>query len=282
VEDDPAGRGDLADALARHHDLEPVIAGDRRVDPLPREQRAQLAGLRRPHPRTPRSPRPRGEPRDRLVRDEPAAVDDHDVVCELLHLAEDMAGDEDRPAGGRERPQEIAEPTDPLRVETVRGLVEDEEPRSPEQRPRDAQPLPHPERVRADGARGHRSELDAVEHRVDPRVGNACRRREHPQMVPPGALRVKVRRLEHRADRANRIPRQAVGPSLDRGRARRRVDEPEQDPQRRRLPGAVRPEEPGDPPCRDVEAEPVDRGRLPVALAEVGDLDHGRDPRWRA
>ena len=55
-----------------------------------------------------------------------------------------------------------------------------------------------------------------------------------------------------------------------------RVDEPEHRPERRRLARAVGAEKPRDRARLDPEAEPVDRLRLPVALAEPVDLDHDK------
>ena len=55
------------------------------------------------------------------------------------------------PVGG-EAAQEVAEPADALGVEAVSGLVEDQQLGVSEQRGRQPEPLPHPERVAADTA----------------------------------------------------------------------------------------------------------------------------------
>src|SRR6266498_5069066 len=85
-----------------------------------------------------------------------------------------------------------------------------------------------------------------------------------------------VRGLEHGADASAWIVEVAIAPSVDRGSAGGRVDEAEQDPERRRLPRPVRSEEAGDPALPNAEAQAVDCRRLPKALAEVDDLDHAQ------
>ena len=69
-----------------------------------------------------------GEPRI-LILDEPAATDHDRLVRELRHLGEHMARDQHGVALGSEAPQEVAEPTDPLGVQAVRRLVEDQDAR---------------------------------------------------------------------------------------------------------------------------------------------------------
>ena len=77
---------------------------------------AQLAGVAR-------------ELRQRRLPDEPASVDDDRLVRELRHLGEHVARDQDCVALAREAPQQVAEPPDPLRVQAVRRLVEDQDAR---------------------------------------------------------------------------------------------------------------------------------------------------------
>ena len=48
--------------------------------------------------------------------------------------------------------QEVAQPADALRIEPVRGLVEDQQLGVAEQRSSKSEPLPHPERIAADTA----------------------------------------------------------------------------------------------------------------------------------
>jgi len=54
-----------------------------------------------------------------------------------------VAGDEHGPALGGQRLHQVPDPADPLRVQAVDRLVEDEDGRVAEQRGGDAQPLGH-------------------------------------------------------------------------------------------------------------------------------------------
>ena len=61
-------------------------------------------------------------------------------------------------------------------------------------------------------------------------------------MVAPGAAWMQHPAVQNRADRVNRIVELHEWPAMDRGRTGRGVHEPQQHPQRGRLPGAVRAE----------------------------------------
>ena len=148
VQDDAVRRCDLADPLGRQPDDERAVA--RRRDRRALAARAARAAARlRACERASRPPRRRAPRPIVPCSDEPAAVDDHDVVDGLRHLGEHVARDEDRASLGRERAEEVAQPADALRVEPVRRLVEDEHLGIAEQRGGEPEPLPHPERVAA-------------------------------------------------------------------------------------------------------------------------------------
>ena len=81
---------------------------------------------------------------ERALVDEAAARHDDHAVHRLLHLGEDVAGDQHgAPLVAGEVAQEPAQPHDPLGVEAVGGLVEDEDARIAEQRGGQRQPLAH-------------------------------------------------------------------------------------------------------------------------------------------
>ena len=65
----------------------------------------------------------------RSCSDQPAAVEDADPVAHLLHLGEQVRGEEDRRALPVEPQQQVADLADALRVQTVRRLVEDQQAR---------------------------------------------------------------------------------------------------------------------------------------------------------
>ena len=271
MQHDRVRRGDLAHPLDRRVRRDP-LAVDLRFDPVARERIPEASRIRRPHTRGP--DRLGAQLGDVLVRDEPAAVDDHDLVRHLLDLRQDVAGDENRLTVRGKRAEEVAQPANSLRVEPVRGLVEHQQLRIAEQRARDAQPLPHPERVAAHAPPRGIRDPDELEQLVGARPRQSRSGAQHAQMAASGPLRMVVRRFENRADTPDRIHELAVSLAVDGRAACGRPHETEQDAQRRRLPGAVGPEETGDAAVCDAERETVDRGRLPIALAEVGDLDH--------
>ena len=73
------------------------------------------------------------------------------------------------PIGG-ELPERLAHRDDPGRVEAVRRLVEEEEPRVAEERGGDPEPLLHPERVGLDLVAGPIAQPDELEQLLDPRL----------------------------------------------------------------------------------------------------------------
>ena len=185
----------------------------------------------------------------RRLPDEPAAMDDHDLVDGLRDLREDVARDQDRPPLARERAEEVAKPADALRVEAVRRLVEDEHLGVAEKRRREAESLPHPERValHAPPARTRPGRRARAPRR--PAISGCPRRaRARGGGSGPSApdARRRSRAARRRAARARRArgtacPRTVVLPGG-------RPDEPENRAHRRRLAGAVRAEEARDRP----------------------------------
>ena len=82
------------------------------------------------------------------MQNELARLHDRDLVGHLLHLVEQMRRDEDGTALLLdERADHVPELRDAGRVETVAGLVEDQQLGVGEEAARDAETLPHAERV---------------------------------------------------------------------------------------------------------------------------------------
>jgi hypothetical protein len=102
------------------------------------------------------------------VGDELAVADQDQLLGDLRDLREDVAGDEHGPSPIRLRPQQVAQPAHPLRVEAVGGLVEDQDPRVAQQRRRQRQPLAHPQRVALHATSGGAAQLDHLQHLLDP------------------------------------------------------------------------------------------------------------------
>ena len=131
-------------------------------------------------------------------------LDDHDLVHRLGDLREHVARDQDRAALRGESAQEVAQPADPLRIETVRGLVEDQHLGIAEQPGGQPEPLAHSERVALHAPSGRGGELDELEDLVDAFSGNPGGGGEHAQVVAPRPSGMRVERLQDRADLADR------------------------------------------------------------------------------
>jgi hypothetical protein len=211
---------------------------------------------------------------ERPLRHELAVADHDDLVDRLGHLGQHVARDQDRAAVGGLGAQEVAQPAYALRVEAVGGLVEHERARVAQQRPGQAQPLAHAERVALHSPPAGAVQLNEPEHLVDPACRETRRAGQDPQMVatrPPG---VELRTLEHCAHHLHGILQGAVRLAVDHRRARARQGEAEQRAQRRGLAGAVRAEEAEHPAGGGLEAEPVHRDVGAEALGQVADLEH--------
>ena len=173
-----------------------------------------------------------------------------------------------------------------LGVEPGGRLVEEEPRRVVDQPHRDVESSLHPARVGLRRPAGRGGQLEPLEQLGDPspqRVGPAGRRsrpeaRGSRGRSPPGRNHASARRRRSSGGR---------GPGVRARRARRRRParvgrgQRRQDPDRRRLAGAVRPEQREDRPFLDLEVEPVERlhvGRIALAKARGLDRDrHGRD-----
>ena len=129
------------------------------------------------------------------VGDQVAPADDDHVGRRERHLAHQVARDENGPALGRQRLHERADPDDAFGVEAVDRLVEDQDGRVPEQRPRYPEALGHAERESAGPSVGDVAQADEIEHFVDPLDRDAARLGQGQQVVPclaPGLVRLGV------------------------------------------------------------------------------------------
>src|SRR5205823_2561809 len=80
---------------------------------------------------------------DGAVDDQLAALDDAELVTELAQLAEDVAGDHDGLAEALELLEQLADFDSGARVQTTRGLVEQEDRRVVDEDARQAEALLH-------------------------------------------------------------------------------------------------------------------------------------------
>src|SRR5262249_57109935 len=92
---------------------------------------------------------------------------------------------------------------------------------------------------------GFAAQLDQLEHFFDPRKREPGCERERTQVVATAAAGVEVVRFEYRSDPADRLLELPVAAAEDERLACRRLRQPQEQPQRRRLAGAVGAEEAG-------------------------------------
>ena len=218
--------------------------------------------------------------RGRALGDDLAVVDDPDPVGEQICLLEVLGREEDRDAVFPGEPGDLVpERAAALRVEPGGGLVEEEDPRAVDEREGQVEAALHAARVAADLPVGRLRQADALEQRVGalPAVGpgEPLQRRLQAQVVSSREERVERRLLERGADHRAHLGALvhdvvARYPGRPRGRRQQRREHEH----RRRLAGAVRPEEPVDLARLDAYVDAVDGSRTLLELAnELLDLD---------
>ena len=104
----------------------------------------------------------------RHLGDQPPLADDDHLVGGERHLAHQVARDEHRAALAGQALQQVADPADPVGVEPVHRLVEEQHLGVTEQRGGDAETLAHAEGELPRPPSRHRGEPDDLEHLVDP------------------------------------------------------------------------------------------------------------------
>ena len=238
--------------------------------------RALVVGGREPIDRA-RAPRQR---RDRALVDDPPGSQDRDAVAKFFDLGEQVAGQQHRHPVVGEPPDQHPHVSHPGGVQPGRRLVEEQQLRRPQQRCRDPEALPHAVRIASDPIAGAIGQLDGLQGRVDPAAGVVTvEGGQQLEVAPRGHVGIEGRRL-HEARDAVECPRGFVwiAPKQPDG-PRRRPDQAEHHPQRRRLAGAVRSQIAVDVARLDRQVDPVDRRELSVTLDETADLDRRRGLR---
>ena len=152
----------------------------------------------------------------------------------------------------------------PAGIEAGGGLVEDQQPRTAQQRRRDPQALAHAVRVAADPVLGARAQLDDLEHLLDPaRRAVAVERGQQLEVLARAQVGVEAGRLDESGDTLQRpcaLAHRVATEQLDGALGGR--DQAERHAQRGRLAGAVGPEEPVHVAGADVQVDVVDREHL--------------------
>ena len=198
---------------------------------------------------------------------------DDRVVDGLGHLGQQVRGDQHRAALPGQVAHEVTQPGDPLRVEPVGWLVEDEDVGVADERGGQLQALAHAHGEATDLALGVARQADQLEHLVGARLVVAAGPRRHAQVGPGAPRRVEAGRFEHGTDGRGRVLEVLVVAPGDGGRPGGGVHQAEQHAQGRRLPRAVGAEEAGDAPGLDGEREVVDGQHFPEVFGQPVDLD---------
>ena len=182
--------------------------------------------------------------------------------------------------------KELAQLDPGARVQPGGGLVEQQDLRIVDERVGEAQPLLHAARQRLDVVVALVAEVDELEqvgdHPPPPRRPDAVAAREEVQVFPHLHVVVDAERVRHEPEDAPdlvRVP--GDGHAGDLGLARRRQQQRRQDPQRRRLAGAVGPDETEDLALLHRQVDAGHGERAVVALDQAlgaDDLGHWSVP----
>ena len=214
----------------------------------------------------------------RSLGDDPAAVDDPDVVGELVGLLQVLGGEEDGGAFVVQPPHLLPDRLAADRVEAGGRLVEEEDARLVDQRRGKVEAPLHPARVGADPAVGGGGEVDPLQQVIGApaalRGGDALQRRLQADQLAAGHQRVERRFLEGDADRPAHRPRflDHVVPG-DGGAPAGWQQQRRQHPHGRRLAGAVGAEEAVDLARLDLEVDSLHCEHLVEAALQPFDHD---------
>jgi hypothetical protein len=204
--------------------------------------------------------------------DQPAVADDPDAVTASLDLLEVVRRQEDRPATGARFGDEREELALHQGIETGRRLVEDEQRLVAHEGRNDGDLLAVAARQLAD--RDRRVELEPLGE-LPPRAPLQPPERGQEIELRAGAELTEITGVAPDVGQAS-VDRRRIAPDVeteDRGPPSGRTEEPEQGPDRRRLAGAVRPQQAEDLALPDAERQLDDTSASTVGLGEVDDLD---------
>lgn len=208
---------------------------------------------------------------DRAAGDEAAVGEDADAVAELLDELELVGREEDGDAGVGLLAQRRRHRVDGQGIEAGEGLVEDEGGGVVGQRGRQLDALLVAERQRLDPVGAVRGDPQGVLPvggvAVGLGAGEPVEAREIDELVVDAHLRVEAAFLGHVADRRARGGGDRVAVEEHPAGGRRR--HAEHDPHRRRLAGAVRPDEAEDFARANLEGHVVEGATGRVVLRQV-------------
>ena len=212
---------------------------------------------------------------DAAVERDLALGDDRDPLAQPLGVGDDVGRENDRRAGPRLAADQLLEPRLVDRVEPGEGLVEDDQPRLVDDRAEQLDGLRHALGQGADRLLRPVAKVVLIEQRVG--AAAAFGERQAAQRAHEGD---RLARMHRRIEPALLGQIADLGRGLERAlaaehaaRAARRVDDPEQHAQGRRLARAVGAEQAVDRAGRDGEADAVDRAGLAEILDEIARFD---------
>jgi len=156
-----------------------------------------------------------------------------------------VAGDEHRPAFGRQRLHQVPDPQDPLGVQPVDRLVEHEHGRVTEQGARDAEALAHAERETLGALARDLGQADQFERLAHPLLGQVVGLGQAQQVVVGGPAAVHGLGVQQRAHLTHRVGQAGVPLAVDPDRPGVRIVQAENQPHGGGLARAVRAEEAG-------------------------------------
>jgi len=235
------------------------------------QQRCDLAGVRAVGQDAPGRCAQR---RQILLQDKSAAVQDPDARALLFDLGEQVTGQEDRHPAAVEVQQEPAGVPDAVRFQAAAGLGQDQQPRPPDQRGGQAEPLAHAEGVVLDRPAVDAGQADLFQRVVDaappgPPPPVRAGRVQQLQVRPPRQVRVGAGPFHQRAHVTEdpvRVPGDAVTHHLD--LAAGREHQAQQHADESGLAGAVGPEQPVAVAVAHADVHGVHRGDGSVSLGQ--------------
>ncbi len=213
--------------------------------------------------------------RDRALHDNASSIDDRDRIADLLHLVEQVRGEQDRTALGDEATDHVAELAYSSWVEPVRRLVQNEELWVGEQAAGNSEPLAHSERVALHALVGPLREPGSGECAIDARVrfrlAGGC---DHRQVLSAGQVAVEAGLLDDRAHPGEcRCALGRDGAPEQMHRPGRHGGQSEEHSDQGRLPGAVRPQIAEGRTVRNAKFDVVDGDSVAEPLRQAGRLD---------
>jgi hypothetical protein len=219
------------------------------------------------------------ELRHGAARDDIAGLDDPDAVAHVLSHLERVRAHEDGAATLGELLEEILQQSRALRVEADHRLVHHDHLGLMNQCARDDELLPHAMAVRLGELVLPGREVEEPEQFVHPPLDDrallAVERRDEAQELRAGELVVDKRAIgneSHPRLCLARLPLKIVAADLY--HATCWLEDAGDHAQRRRLPGAVGPEEAEQFAGRHLEIDAIDGGKAAVAFGQVRKTDH--------